>query len=96
MATKWEEYKSRMGDNLSPSIPSKNIELNSSKQKIVRPWDFLNPNTEYVSDELANSRYDECLGCDRLIQLTKQCKECGCFMQAKTKLAGATCPLGKW
>lgn len=95
MSTKWEDYKAKHGLENNP-IKSKNIDLNSSKTKSVRPWDFLNPNTEYVNDEVANMRYEECLSCDRLIQLTKQCKECGCFMQAKTKLAGATCPLGKW
>lgn len=62
----------------------------------VKPWDFLNPNTEYASEELSNSRYETCLGCERFINLTKQCKECGCFMVVKTKLKNATCPLEKW
>ena len=41
-------------------------------------------------------RLDICLGCDRLIKSTKQCKECGCFMNIKTQLPHASCPLGKW
>lgn len=62
----------------------------------TRPWDILNPATEWASEELANTRYEICGGCPELIKLTKQCKKCGCFMFAKTKLANATCPLGKW
>lgn len=66
------------------------------KTRDVKPWDFLNPNTEYASDDLAESRYSTCRSCPELIQLTKTCKKCGCFMSAKTKLLNATCPLNKW
>jgi hypothetical protein len=67
------------------------------KQKnSVKPWDMLNPNIPRASEELANKRYSICEECPQLIQLTKQCKECGCFMNLKTKLEQATCPLGKW
>ena len=62
----------------------------------TRPWDALNPNAPRVDTELAESRLAICLGCPRLIQVTKQCKECGCFMGAKVKLANASCPLGHW
>lgn len=62
----------------------------------VKPWDFLDPNTEYAEKEVAKQRYDLCLGCPELIQITRQCKICGCFMAAKTKLKNAACPLGKW
>jgi hypothetical protein len=62
----------------------------------TRPWDMLNPKVEQVSDEDQQKRLDICLGCEHLIQLTTQCKKCGCFMKAKTKLAHATCPINKW
>lgn len=67
-----------------------------SNDKEVRPWDFLNPNTEYVSEEIADERLKVCNACPELIQLTKTCKKCGCFMTLKTKFAKATCPLEKW
>ena len=54
--------------------------LNSNE---VKPWDFLNPNTEYSSEEEFNAG-------------VKTCQECGCFMPAKTRLKGAVCPIGKW
>lgn len=62
----------------------------------TRPWDLLNPNTQYVSKDVAQSRYDICKACPKLIQPTKQCSECGCFMKAKVTMAKAECPLHKW
>lgn len=67
-----------------------------AKLGTTRPWDIINPQIPKADDELANKRLDICLGCDRLIKATKQCKECGCFMALKVKLQGAVCPLGKW
>lgn len=62
----------------------------------TRPWDIVNPKTEWASEEESTKRYDICKQCPELIKITNQCKKCGCFMVAKTKLQGASCPLGKW
>jgi hypothetical protein len=62
----------------------------------VRPWDLVNPNTEWASEDKAKERLSICKGCPELIKLTTQCKKCGCVMALKSKLAEATCPLGKW
>lgn len=85
--TPWQEYKARLAQ------PVQNF-----KEKLgdTRPWDMLNPNIPHVTDEEAESRYKTCLDCDRLLPVTHQCKECGCFMRMKVKLKSATCPLGKW
>lgn len=61
-----------------------------------RPWDLINPNTEWVSSDISDKRLSICNTCPELIKLTTQCKKCGCFMKAKTKLKNATCPLLKW
>jgi hypothetical protein len=62
----------------------------------LMPWDMLNPKIEKASEEVAKKRLKICMSCDRLIKSTKQCKECKCFMNLKTKLAIASCPIGKW
>ena len=68
------------------------------KKKIgdTKPWDILNPNTEWSEEKISNQRLSICLDCDRLIKATTQCKECGCFMKLKTRLKHARCPLEKW
>lgn len=67
-----------------------------TEPKKVRPWDLFNSKKPKMSDELAQKRMEVCSTCEHLIQLTKQCKKCGCFMPMKTKLEEATCPVGKW
>jgi hypothetical protein len=62
----------------------------------VTPLDLLNPKARKIDESHAQGRMDICKACPELIQLTDQCKKCGCFMQFKTKLEGAKCPLGKW
>lgn len=62
----------------------------------TRPWDLVNPNADWANKELSDARYSICQQCPELLKLTKQCKKCGCFMAAKTKLEKATCPIGKW
>jgi hypothetical protein len=62
----------------------------------TRPWDLVNPNIPRASEDEAEKRFEICKACPELIKLTSQCKKCGCFMAAKTKLLAATCPIGKW
>ena len=62
----------------------------------VTPLDALNPHTKKVEPEIVNKRLDICKICPNLIELTMQCKKCGCFMNAKAKYEAAKCPIGKW
>jgi len=65
-------------------------------RKEVRPWDALKPDYRNVPKNIEKERYDICQSCDRFNSLLKKCKECGCFMQLKTKFPDAFCPLNKW
>ena len=60
----------------------------------VTPLDLLKPSNYGDLDE-ANARMSICHKCPSFTKI-KTCKECGCFMLAKTRLKDATCPLGKW
>jgi hypothetical protein len=64
--------------------------------KPVRPWDLFNAKKPKLSEEFQKERIEICLSCTELIKLTHQCKKCGCFIKAKTQLAEARCPIGKW
>jgi hypothetical protein len=80
--TRWEEYLEKQKDK--------------NPNKSVKPWDLINPNTEYVDQVISTERFEICKACPELFDLTKQCKKCGCFMALKTKLKESTCPIGKW
>lgn len=62
----------------------------------VTPLDLINPHAPRANEELSLSRLSVCEGCERFVHFTKQCLECGCFMNMKTRLLNAKCPLGKW
>lgn len=66
------------------------------KDRPARPWDIFNKKIGRVSDIVAKERLEICSKCPRFIKTTTQCKECGCFMNMKTKLPNAECPIGKW
>ena len=78
----WQEWKLKNAQRQAEGISS--------------PVDFINPQTAYCSDDIAEDRMAICLDCEYLLSLTKQCRKCGCFMHLKTKLAHAECPIGKW
>ena len=50
----------------------------------------------HVREEISSKRMEICNVCPELIQITKQCKKCMCFMLIKTKVNSVYCPLGKW
>jgi len=74
----------------------KTIKDNLADPNTVKPWDVFDPKSEWVNDEVKNSRYSICQKCPEFISLTTQCKQCGCVMKLKTGLEKATCPIGKW
>lgn len=74
----------------------KTIKDNLANPEAVKPWDMLNPETEWLSDEDRDARYSVCKQCPEFIPLTTQCKQCGCVMKVKSGMKLATCPLGKW
>jgi len=48
-----------------------------------------------VPKEVSESRISLCNSCDKLM-ITRQCSECLCFVDAKTKIKQEECPLKKW
>jgi hypothetical protein len=45
---------------------------------------------------MSKKRLNICRDCERFESFLSRCKECGCFMNIKTKLADAKCPMNKW
>lgn len=53
-------------------------------------------NIKQDETEESKTRMEICNACDKLMQPVKICKECYCFMPAKTLIPISTCPIGKW
>jgi len=62
----------------------------------TRPWHLLDHNKIVEDPKTAEQRLEICKGCPEFMQLTTQCKKCGCVMSLKTRLEAAHCPIGKW
>jgi hypothetical protein len=50
----------------------------------------------FVSSPIQESRISTCNSCEYFNDKTTQCRQCGCFMSAKTRLKTSSCPVGKW
>jgi len=50
----------------------------------------------FSEDSIKEYRMSICKQCEHYIELTSGCAKCGCFLPAKTKIAGTSCPIGKW
>jgi hypothetical protein len=70
------------------------VEIEQPKQ--VRPWHLFNKNKERSPETLQKERMAICKECPFFIKVTGQCSKCGCIMEAKTRLAEASCPVDKW
>lgn len=51
---------------------------------------------ELASDDVQKDRINICNSCEFLFTPTRNCKKCGCFVDAKTKLLSENCPINKW
>ncbi len=68
----------------------------NKEDRPARPWDIFNNRIGRVSSDIADKRYSICISCPKIVPVTRQCLECGCFMKIKTTLPNAECPIGKW
>jgi hypothetical protein len=62
----------------------------------VKFTDLFDPRQQRSNKELVAYRLEICNTCEFLNKRMIKCTKCGCFMNLKTTLKGATCPLGKW
>lgn len=46
--------------------------------------------------ELAAERLKVCADCQHMKKMIRQCELCGCWLDLKSKLLEASCPINKW
>ena len=50
----------------------------------------------FASSHVYKERLSICKTCEFYIKSVRMCKDCGCFMPAKAKIANIRCPKDKW
>lgn len=58
--------------------------------------DLFDPSQPRSDKDLVEQRLAICNTCPWLNKAFKKCRKCGCFMQLKSTLRQAKCPLGHW
>jgi len=58
--------------------------------------DALTLNLEFASAEVQAKRLELCNACPHLGKLIRDCKVCGCLVDAKVQFTKADCPINKW
>ena len=59
-------------------------------------FDLFDPSKPRSDQELIEQRLAICKVCPAFRPKSQTCNKCGCFMQLKTTLIQAKCPIGKW
>lgn len=92
-----EKYEIHKKINIDGTITTKIIEkakkANLIKSAAQTAKDLASGG--FAKSAVANARMQICESCPRLNQ-NKTCQLCGCFMTAKTRVAHAKCPEGRW
>ena len=68
------------------AVKNENIDLRTIPRRIK--------NILLYDQDIIEKRRALCDGCEYRLGLN--CKKCGCFISAKTKIAISSCPVGKW
>lgn len=58
--------------------------------------DVIRGKIKFSEKTLAEGRIEVCQRCDEFQKISRQCRKCGCFMDAKVKLLHSGCPINKW
>lgn len=89
----------RLSTTILKSCPQLTTAINIQKESIVSFAQKLsNRIKENINAmiEIRDQRLEICNQCPELRELTRQCKQCGCFVDAKTAIRNQHCPLDKW
>ena len=66
------------------------------KMFVKTMWAWARNGFKLEEEQTAQARLEICEDCTHLNKVSYQCDMCGCMMEKKTKISGASCPLSKW
>ena len=77
-----------------PSLPEQTKNIAKLLTDTIR--DAIENHTIFTTEFEKKRRYDLCQACEFFHRDSKRCTKCGCFMEHKTGLTAAECPVNKW
>lgn len=82
-----------MGEPMPIQPPGLFKRLGTASKAAVR---FARSGMATADQATVEERRSICRGCDRFDAEADMCRECGCYLAAKVRMASEACPLGKW
>lgn len=77
-----------------PSLPEQAKNSTLLIADVIR--NAIQNNQIFAKPEEKTRRYDICQACEFFERNSKRCRKCGCYMENKTGLTAAKCPVNKW
>ena len=72
-----------------PSLKNMIVTLSKAIKEVATDGQLATP-------EMAASRIASCESCDYFLPKARRCVDCGCYLDAKTKILSSKCPRGYW
>jgi len=91
---KYRQYNS-IESSSAPLPPLSTMASNLTTSVFAEVKAMLTDVPDIDSEKIA-SRLSICETCESFTQPAGRCTLCGCYMNFKTRLKSATCPVGKW
>ena len=77
-----------------PSLSEQVKNLSQFASNVAK--DAITSGSLFVSKEVQQERLSICHQCEHYDPAQERCKQCGCFLEHKTKFSSGSCPINKW
>ena len=84
-----------MSESEYPSLPKQGENLAKFAFDLIKHT-ITSQEAFLVSDEVVEKRIKICQKCEHYDMTQHRCKECGCFLGIKSRMAPESCPIGLW
>ena len=79
-----------------PSLPKQGENLAKFAWDVIKQLHENGPEAILVSDEVHKKRLTICESCEHYDSEERRCKECGCFLDMKSRISLESGPIGAW
>ena len=93
---KWESFWAAVMIIAAPKTDQGTSFAQKLKLFAKTMWAWARSGFKMSDEQTAQARLEQCKACPQLILPQQQCSMCGCMMEKKVTIKGASCPLKKW